>query len=150
MRYLVLESRRDSGYQDTATSLEFPHRYRKLFDPIDDGEDVLAVIYEPRGEHREGRMAYVGTAIIKTPPAETASQTKTGERLWRVTYEAPIRLFEAPVPREVGGIPLEGPLRRIPKGNDRNVATFGKAVRSLSEEDAANIIRIGTGDARTA
>lgn len=62
---------------------------------------------------------------------------------WRVEYDTPAIPFVKPVPREVFGDPVESWLRDLPRGRARNVATFGLAVRPLSDEDLQRILMLG-------
>lgn len=143
MPAVVLESAFGSQYQDTPSSYQFPERYLKHFAPIATGSPVHAVIYEPRGDDGRGQMAYVGLAIVSQPPVATGGRSKSGERLWRVDYDGPAISFDQTVRREVLGVPVEGWLSTLPRGRARNVATFGRAVRPLSEEDFQRILLLG-------
>lgn len=49
MAAVVLESWLGSQYEDAPDSYEFPSRYLKFFQPIERGEQLFALIYEPRG-----------------------------------------------------------------------------------------------------
>ena len=142
MRALVLESFVGSEYEDSPTSYEFPGRYLRHFEPLSLGEPMVAVIYEPRGEG-SGRMAYVGWASIETPPVPSNRRSRRGEPLWIVSYTGRYRDFDRPVPRSLGGEPVEAWLRDIQAGRPRNVATVGRAVRPLSPEDLETIFRFG-------
>ena len=88
-------------------------------------------------------MAYVGVVTISREPYPTGGRTKTNERLWRVDYDGPAVPFEREVRREVGGEPVERWLAALPRGRDRNVATFGRAVRPLSDSDLERILLFG-------
>ncbi len=142
MPAIILESSLGSEYDDSPSSYEFPERYRSFFAPLDRGIPVFAVIYEPRGE-RGGRMAYVGLATISRPPTPTGGRSGNGQKLWRVEYDAPARPFETAVPREPFGEPVETWLHALPRGRSRNVATFGRAVRALSDADLQRILELG-------
>jgi putative restriction endonuclease len=143
MAAVVLESAFGSQYQDTPSSYEFPTRYLRHFASIHYGSPMSAVIYEPRGDNGRGQMAYVGIAIISQPPVETQSRSRNGERLWQVTFDGPDVSFDQPVRREVLGAPVEAWLRDLPRGRTRNVATLGRAVRPLSDEDLEQILLLG-------
>ena len=138
---VVLESWLGSQYDDAPDSYEFQSRYLRFFEPLGHGEQLFALIYEPRGEHG-GRMAYVGLAEVVTSPVVTGRRNRAGEDLWRVTYRHPAEGFDAPVPREVLGEPVETWLRSRPRGRERNVATLGRAVRAISDEDLERILRL--------
>ena len=55
-------------YDDSLTSYQFPSRYLKHFQPLMRNEDMLAIIYEPRGKPPRGRMAYVGWTVLRGRP----------------------------------------------------------------------------------
>jgi putative restriction endonuclease len=137
----VLESGMGSQYEDAPDSYEFPTRYLKHFEPVGRGEQLFALIYEPRGA-QGGRMAYVGLAEVMSIPVSTGRRNRAGEELWRISYRRPAEPFEMPVPREVLGEPMESWLRAIPHGRPRNVATFGRAVRPLTDLDFERILRL--------
>lgn len=143
MPAVVLESLLGSEYEDTPSSYEFPERYRQIFEPLNQGFPMVVVIYEPRGDHGRGRMAYVALATITEPPVLTGRRAASGQRLWRVEYASPAHQFETPVPREILGEPIEGWLQKVPRGRSRNVATFGRAVRPLSDGDLQRILELG-------
>ena len=71
MRALVLDSFAGSNYADSPDSYEFPPQYLTFFEPLTRGEPVVAVIYEPRGDRNEGRMAYVGWATLASAPIDS-------------------------------------------------------------------------------
>jgi putative restriction endonuclease len=140
---VVLESAFGSQYEDTPSSYEFPERYLRYFDELSAGNPMIAVIYEPRGENGRGQMAYLGVATISRPPVETGGRSKNNERLWRVLYDGPAVPFDRSVHREVSGSPVESWLTSLPRGRARNVATVGRAVRALSNEDLERILLLG-------
>ncbi len=135
MHYLVLESVPGSEYADTASDYEFPTRYLRHFSPLNEGEPMLAVIYEPRGRQHQGRMAYIGYAILtEAPRSNLASMDR---QLWTVRYEEGIQLFRRPVPRRIDGEPIESWLRGKP-----NIVASGNAIRPLPEPDLARIVEV--------
>lgn len=142
MAAIVLESRLGSQYEDAPDSYQFPTRYLRHFAPLGRSEPLFAVIYEPRGKAGSGRMGYVGLAEVVSRPVATGRRNHAGEELWRVGYRRPAEPFAAPVPREVQGFPVETWLRGLPRGRERNVATFGRAVRPLTDEDFERILRL--------
>lgn len=142
MRAVVLESFVGSDYEDSPTSYEFPSRYLRQLDPLTQGESIIAVIYEPRGDGA-GRMAYVGWATLQIPPSPSGRTNARGEPLYVVAYTSRYRDFDRAVPRNLNGEPVETWLRQLPVGRSRNVATFGRAVRSLQPEDLETIFRFG-------
>lgn len=137
----MLESWLGSEYEDAPDAYEFPSQYLKFFQPLERGEQLFALIYEPRGD-RVGRMAYVGLAEVVSSPIQTGRRNRAGQGLWRVGYRRPAEPFETPVPREVLGEPVESWLRDLPRGRKRNVATLGRAVRPLTDEDFERILRL--------
>lgn len=139
----VLGPATQSKYDDSLASYQFPSQYRSQFDPLYANLDMLAIVYEPRGESRRGRMSYVGWAIIRGEPVEEANAEG---RFFRIKFREPIRSFEKPVPKEIRGEPIERWLRAYPRGRRRNVATLGRAVRHLAAEEADEILRYGTKD----
>ncbi len=141
MSAVVLESFAGSEYEDTPSGYEFPERYLSVFENAD--YPVVAVLYEPRGDNNQGRIAYVAMALISRPPTATQRRSTNGQRLWRVEYQGPAVEFDRPVPREPMGEPAETWLRARPRGRERNVATFGRAVRPLADEDLARILELG-------
>jgi putative restriction endonuclease len=140
---VVLESAFGSEYEDTPSSYEFPERYLRHFGTPSGSDPLVAVIYEPRGDSGHGKMAYVGVVTISRPPYATGRQSKNNERLWRVDYDGPAAPFENDVHREVHGQPVETWLGALPRGRDRNVATFGRAVRPLADPDLERILVLG-------
>lgn len=143
MRSLILESFVGSNYADSPDSYEFPPQYLRLFEPLTRGEQMVAVIYEPRGDRNEGRVAYVGWAMLQSPPVDTGRRTARGQVLYRVGYADRYREFDRIVPREATGEPVETWLRPLQRGRARNVATFGRAVRPLIETDLQLIMSLG-------
>jgi putative restriction endonuclease len=143
MHAVVLESFVGSNYADRPDSYEFPPQYLKFFEPLGRGEPMVALIYEPRGDRGEGRMAYVGWALLETAPEDSGRRNQRRQMLYRVRYADRYRGFDRIVPREATGQPLETWLRTIPRGRSRNVATFGRAVRPLLEEDLQLILGLG-------
>ena len=139
----VLMSPSSSAYDDRLTSYQFPVRYLPFFDPLTEGAEMLAIIYEPRGNPLIGRVAYVGWATIKGLPS---AESIDGKIRYRVEFTEPIHEFKWPVPREIAGVPIERWLRKFPKGRTRNTATRGRAVRSIAVEEIEEILRIGAPD----
>lgn len=141
MSAVVLESFVGSEYEDTPSGHEFPERYLPVFDGL--VYPVVAVLYEPRGDGGRGRMAYVALAQIPSRPTLTGARSGNGQRLWHVAYSQPAQEFDNAVPREPMGEPAERWLSRLPRGRERNVATFGRAVRRLDDEDLTRILELG-------
>jgi putative restriction endonuclease len=140
---VVLESTFGSQYEDTPSSYEFPERYLRHFGIPTPAQPLIAVIYEPRGDGGRGKMAYVGVVSISRAPLDTGGRSKNNERLWRVDYDGPAVPFDNEVRREVGGQPVESWLAGLARGRERNVATFGRAVRPLSDADLEHILALG-------
>ncbi len=141
MRFILLTSKPDSPYADTATSYEYPSRYRRFFEPLASGEPMIAIIYEPRSGGR-GRMSYVGWAALRGSPVLSPRTTETGRPLWEVRYVDRVQEFPNPVPRDYLGEPLERWLRDLPPEN-RNVVTSGASVRWLEEDEGRLILELG-------
>lgn len=144
MPALVLESKFGSRYDDSPSSYEFPKRYLSHFEPLTRGEPIYAVIYEPRGD-RQGRMAYVGWALIRTPPRPSGRTAEAGQPLWQVEYTGPAEQFPVAVQRELDNVPIESWLRPLPRGRMRNSATIGRAVRSIPDEEFQLIMQLAYG-----
>jgi putative restriction endonuclease len=139
---IVLESSIGSQYEDSPDSYEFPGQYLKFFG--DAGrEPLFAILYEPRGDAGTGRMKYVGWAQIAGPAVLSGRTTASGRPLYVVHYTAPAVPFDQTVPREILGEPVETWLRGLERGRPRNVATFGRAVRPLTDEDFQRILELG-------
>lgn len=141
MRFVLLTSKRDSPYQDTATSYEYPSRYRRFFEPLETGEPMVAVIYEPRSGGR-GRMSYVGWAALRDSPVLSPRVTDRGQPLWEVHYLDRVQEFPNPVPRDYLGQPIERWLRDMAPDN-RNVLSSGASVRWLEPEEGQLILELG-------
>lgn len=145
MRAVVLETdvlgpASQRKYDDRLTSYQFPRQYLKCFAPLSDGQEMLAVIYEPRGTASKGRMAYVGWATLRGAPNPDPGGSRS---TYRVDCVEPMRTFEKPVPREVNGEPIERWLRDKPRGRYRNIATLGRAVRRITAKEVEDIFRLG-------
>ena len=141
MRFVLLTSKPDSPYADTATSYEYPTRYQRSFEPLIAGEPMIAIIYEPRSDGA-GRMAYVGWAALRGAPVRSPRLGKSGQPLWEVHYIDRVQDFTHPVPRDYLGEPIERWLRDLPPGN-RNVLSSGASVRWLEEEEGRFILELG-------
>ena len=141
MRFLVLVSKPESVYADTQTSYEYPAQYRRFFEPLERGEPMLAIIYEPLARGA-GRMAYVGWAALRQPARLSPRRTDGGRPLWEVQYVDRVQEFPNPVPRDPFGEPIEQWLRMIEPGN-RAVRTSGASVRALTFDDARRILELG-------
>ncbi len=139
----VLGPASQSRYDDSLTGYQFPARYLKHFSPLSEATDMLAVIYEPRGNPPVGRMAYVGWAMLRGSPRRDPSRP---DSIYTVDCLEPMRSFERPVPREVDGEPIERWLRDLPRGHHRNSATRGRAVRRLAANEVEDIFRLGATD----
>ena len=80
----VLGPASQATYADSLTSYQFPARYLRHFEALARGDDMLAIIYEPRGKPPKGRMSYVGCGVLQGAPREDASGPGNGHRvdLW--------------------------------------------------------------------
>ena len=134
---LVMESFPGTHYADTEMAYQFPGRYLRFFEPLRQGREIIAVVYEPRGPDKAGRVAYVGLVRLVDPPVAA------DDGLYSVRYVSGIHTFPVPVPREIDLVPVESWLVDIPPGRLRNSATRGRAVRPLEFRDLENIVRLG-------
>ena len=138
MRFVLLTSKPDSQYADTPTSYEYPARYRRFFEPLENGEPMIAIIYEPRSGGR-GRMSYVGWAALRGVPSRSPRMTDKGQPLYQVQYFDRVQEFPNPVPREYLGQPVAGTTAGLdPQGflllncdNGRTVRILAGGVRPL-------------------
>lgn len=141
MRFILLTSKADSPYADTPTKYEYPARYRRFFAPLEVGEPMIAIIYEPRSGGR-GRMSYVGWAALRGVPVRSPRLTNSGQPLWEVHYVDRAQELPNPVQRDYLGEPLERWLREMPTEH-RNVVSSGASVRWLEEDEGRLILELG-------
>lgn len=141
MKFVLLTSRPDSPYADTPTSYEYPSRYRRFLAPLESGEPMIAIMYEPRSGGR-GRMSYVGWAALRGVPVRSPRSTSGGQPLWEVHYVDRVQEFPNPVPRDYLGSPVERWLRDMAPEN-RNVLSSGASVRFLEEDEGRMILELG-------
>jgi len=141
VRFVLLTSKPDSPYADTPTKYEYPSRYRRFFAPLEAGEPMIAIIYEPRSGGR-GRMSYVGWAALRGVPVRSPRLTESGQPLWEVHYVDRVQELPNPVYRDYLGEPLERWLREMPAAN-RNVVSSGASVRWLEEDEGRLILELG-------
>ena len=139
MRFVVLTSRPDSPYADTSRSYEYPARYRRHFEPLVNGEPMMAIIYGPADETSR-RMAYIGWAALSSPPVQSARRTAQGSPQWEVHYSNDIQYFPNAVPFRLLGDAMEGWIRIWADGTPD---MRGRSVRTLAEEDATRILELG-------
>ena len=90
---------------------------------------MVTVIYEPRGDRNKGRMAYVGWALLASPPEASGRQNARRQQLYEVNYADRYREFDRIVPREATGQPVKSWLRALPRGRAQRCQTFGRAVQ---------------------
>lgn len=139
MKFVVLVSKPDSAYADTARSYEYPARYRRQFEPLTAGEPMIAIIYGP-DDDRARRMAYIGWTALRHPPTLSSRPTSRGEPQWEVMYVDDIQYFPNPVPFRLLGEPVERWVREWPTGSPD---MRGRSVRALEEPDARRILELG-------
>jgi putative restriction endonuclease len=139
VKFVLLTSRPGSPYADTSRSYEYPARYRRHFEPLMNGEPMLAIIYGPADETSR-RMAYIGWAALNAAPVASARRTRTGEPQWEVFYADEIQYFPNPVPSRLLGEPMEKWIRDWPDGAPD---MRGRSVRTLESEDATRILELG-------
>lgn len=134
MKFLVLETRPEENlYGDTALTYSFPTRYLTHFEPLTRGEEITALLYEPR--RGEGRTSYVGWATLTRPPFPDPNQPKW----WKVQYSDAVRPFPQVVPRMVGNRALESWLNDVPIAR-HGVTLQGRSVRALALDDFLKIV----------
>jgi putative restriction endonuclease len=134
--YLILEMREGSGWGDSESHYEFPARYLPRFEEALADGDAVALIYEPRREG--GRMAFVAWTRVIERPTRSADG-----RNWIVRFEGGLRSFDRVVPFQIDGLPVEHRLREFPPER-RGVALQGKAVRTLSAQNAMEVLALGS------
>lgn len=134
MKFLVLTTRPEENlYGDTALTYSFPTRYLASFEPLTRGEEITALLYEPR--RGEGRTSYVGWATLDTPPFPDPVQPQW----WMVRYADTVRPFPRIVPRVLGGRAFESWLNAVPVA--RHGPTLqGRSVRDLAIDDFLAIV----------
>lgn len=133
MKYLVLSSRReDNPYGDTDETYIFPKTYLARFAPLDSGEPILAIVYEPR--RGGGQQQYVAWGLLTSPP------TVRPDGQWEVRYDD--KLIPLPVPSSltsVEGIAFEFRLQAVPRQR-WGTTLQGQSVRSVTTTEAATIL----------
>lgn len=133
MRYLVLTSRReDNLYGDTDETYIFPKTYLARFAPLDAGEQVLAIVYEPR--RGGGKQHYVAWGLLSSPPMARP------DGQWQVRYDDKLIPLPLPCPlTSAEGIPFELRLQAAPRQRWGSVLQ-GQSVRSVTAAEAAAIL----------
>jgi putative restriction endonuclease len=126
----------DNAYGDDDDTYVYPARYRAALAPLEAGQPMLALIYEPR--HGGGRMAYVAWALLSTPP-EPISKARNGQQEWRVRYDGGLIPLPRPVAQEEGGQVFETLLRGVPR-ELRGPAQRGMSVRALVWDDFCAVL----------
>ncbi len=133
MEFLILESREGSGYEDSATSYEFPKRYLSQFERAsEDGQ--VALIYEPK--RQGGRQGFVAWAIVSGKPRPV------GPGMFAVDFSGGWMSFDRVVPFSSGGVPAEDRLRSL-EPRQYGASLQGKAVRRLPAANAVDILSRG-------
>lgn len=126
----------DNAYGDDGDVYVYPERYRAAFAPLEAGEQMLALVYEPgRGG---GRMAYVAWSLLSAPP-QPAGRTVGGQSQWMVRHDGGLVPLPRPVAQEEGGHVFETRLRLVPKV-ERGPTQRGVSVRALSFEDFCSVL----------
>ncbi|UQN06511.1 HNH endonuclease [Deinococcus sp. QL22] len=126
----------DNAYADSDDAYVYPARYRAALAPLEAGQPMLALIYEPR--HGGGRMAYVAWALLTTPP-ESIGKGRGGQQEWRVRYDGGLIPLPRPVSQEVSGHVFETLLRGVPR-ELRGPAQRGMSVRALAWDDFCAVL----------
>jgi len=93
----------DNAYSDDDDTYVYPARYRAALTPLEAGQPMLALIYEPR--HGGGRMGYVAWALLSTPP-QPIGKGQGGQQEWRVRYDGGLIPFPRAVAQEKTGTSL--------------------------------------------
>jgi putative restriction endonuclease len=145
MRFVVLTSRPGSPYADTTRSYEYPLRYRRYFDPLANGEPMMAIIYGP-ADSTARRMAFIGWAALSGAPTPSPRKTPQGHPQLEVRYVDDIQYFPNPVPFRLMGESMERWVREWPSGSPD---MRGRSVRDLEEDDARRILELGYAGSRT-
>lgn len=139
MRFVILTSKPNSPYADTTRSYEYPRRYQRLFQPLNVGEPMIAIIYGPDDESSR-RMAFIGWAALNSAPRTSARATLNGEPQWIVDYVDDIQYFPVSVPFRIMGDAMERWVREWQPGTPD---MRGRSVRYLEESDARHILELG-------
>lgn len=126
----------DNAYGDDDGGYGYPERYRRALAPLEAGERMLALIYEPR--RGGGRMACVAWALLSSPP-EPGGKRQGGQREWRVRYDGGLIPLPRPVAQEEGGHVFETVLRALPPA-ERGPAQRGTSMRTLLFEDFSQVL----------
>lgn len=126
----------DNAYGDDDDTYVYPARYRAALAPLEAGQPMLALIYEPR--HGGGRMAYVAWALLSMPP-ERIGKGQHGQQEWLVRYDGGLIPLPRPVAQEEGGQVFEILLRSVPR-ELRGPAQRGMSVRSLAWPDFCAVL----------
>jgi putative restriction endonuclease len=135
MRYLVLTTRpEDNLYGDTSDTYSFPKQYLKHFEPLERGETIVALLYEPR--RGKGRESYVAWATLHAAP----EPDPTNLEWWRVHYDGKVQPFPHLVPRIDEGYAFEALLRDTPRISHGAVLQ-GRSVREIAVSDLVSIFR---------
>jgi len=133
MKYLVLSSRReDNPYGDTDETYIFPKTYLARFAPLNAGEPILAIVYEPR--RGGGQQQYVAWGLLNSPP------TARPDGQWEVRYDD--KLIPLPVPSSLTsaqGTAFELRLQVAPRQRWGTVLQ-GQSVRPVTAAEAATIL----------
>lgn len=126
----------DNAYGDDDDGYVYPARYRAALSPLEAGQPMLALAYEPR--RGGGRMRYVAWALLSTPP-EPIGKNAQGQQEWRVRYDGGLTPLPRPVAQEEDGHVFETFLRELTR-QARGVSQNGAAVRPLLWADAYAIL----------
>lgn len=131
MPCVVLSVKADENpYGDDHAGYVYPQRYHHHFAPLHAGQQMLALIYEPR--RGGGRVSYVAWGLLSSPPEQLSTGGQQGQ--WRVSYDGGLIPLPRTVQQEEDEHVFEQWLRDIPK-NLRPISQRGKSVRPLNFED---------------
>ncbi|GAA5533798.1 HNH endonuclease [Deinococcus aluminii] len=132
MHALVLTTRAaDNRYGDTPSTYSFPRMYLRFFEPLNGGNEIVAVLFEPR--HGGGRQSYFGWVTMRDAPRPDPRE----EGLWQVSYADGIQMFPRLVPR-VGDQAFEASLRELPL-RQHGLFMQNRSVRPIGSDDLIRI-----------
>ena len=141
MRFVLLTSKPDSPYADTPTKYEYPARYRRFFSPLEGGEPMIAIIYEPRSGGR-GRMSYVGWAALRGVPVRSPRLTERGSHFGKCTTSIACRNSRTRFSVTIWVNLLNAGCGTCHQRNC-NVVSSGASVRWLEEDEGRLILELG-------
>lgn len=133
MHVLILSSRReDNPYGDTDETYVFPRTYLARFEPLERGEPMLALIYEPR--RGGGRQEYVAWGMLVGAPVPRP------DGQYEVRYDGKLVPLPRPCPlTDAMGRPFEVRLQ-VARRRRWGGVLQGQSVRPATTTEAAEIL----------